>query len=149
GQLPASPSVWPWWLAVWGASVILSVLRFHSPLGYPWTLNLFALLVACWLSREIRRYQHRQPPHWLEWAGQWSYSVYLVHVPANAAFQMLSLPNLGFVLNWLAQMGFILTVSYLFYLGVELPSHIAARVMGRVLGQRGPGGPKQALHLPG
>jgi peptidoglycan/LPS O-acetylase OafA/YrhL len=132
-RLPSSKAIWRWRLAVWLASVTLSVLRFHSPVGYPWTLNLFALLVACWLGREISRYQVLEPPRWLEWAGRWSYSVYLIHLPANALFAMLALPKLVPMANWLVQMGFILIASYVYYLGVEFPSHLAARSVGRAL----------------
>jgi peptidoglycan/LPS O-acetylase OafA/YrhL len=136
GRLPSTESIWHWRLAVWGMSIILSVLRFHSPVGYPWTLNVFAVLVAFWLGREISRYQHQEPFGWLEWAGRWSYSVYLVHLPARALFTMMALPNLGYSINWLLQMGFIMAASYGFYLGVEYPGHIAARAVGRWLGQR-------------
>jgi len=65
GRSTLSNGIWWWRLAVWGASVAVSVLRFHSPIGYPWTLNLFAVLVACWLIREISRYQDRGPPRLL------------------------------------------------------------------------------------
>jgi peptidoglycan/LPS O-acetylase OafA/YrhL len=133
GRLPFPGSVWRWRLLVWATSVVLSVLRFHSPLGYPWTLDLFAVLVACWLIREISSYRDREPVGWLEWAGKWSFSVYLAHVPANAIYVTLSLPNLGPLLNWLVQMVFILIVSYAFYLLVEFPSHIASRAIGRVV----------------
>ena len=63
--------------------------------------------------------------------GTWSYSVYLVHVPANAVFGLLAPPNLGHALNWLTQMAFILGCSYLFYLIVEYPGHVVARSVGR------------------
>jgi hypothetical protein len=46
GRWAAPAGIWRWRFAVWAASVLLSALRFHSPLGYPWTLNLFAILVA-------------------------------------------------------------------------------------------------------
>lgn len=133
----ASPNgIWRWRLAVWGASVALSILRFYSPIGYPWTLNLFAVLVAFWLIREISRYRERRPPHLLEWAGRWSYSIYLAHVPAKELFNMLALPNVGTMLNWLVQTGFILAASYFFYLCVEFPGHLAARAVGHFFNQR-------------
>lgn len=125
-----------WRLAVWGASIIASILRFHTPIGYPWSLNGFAILVACWLSQEIQRYRTREPAGWLESAGRWSYSVYLIHVPANAVFDQLAWPNLGYTLNWLAKMIFILGCSYGFYRLVEYPGHLAARWVGRALAPR-------------
>jgi peptidoglycan/LPS O-acetylase OafA/YrhL len=40
-------------IGVWVASCAALVLNFHSPLGYPFTLNLFAILVYFWLLSEI------------------------------------------------------------------------------------------------
>jgi peptidoglycan/LPS O-acetylase OafA/YrhL len=52
----------------------------------------------------------------LEWAGGWSYSVYLVHVPANAVFGALPLSKLGAAIQWPVQMAFVMAASYLFVL---------------------------------
>jgi len=124
-------TIWRWRFAVWLTSVVCSVLRFHSPIGYPWTLNFFALLVAIWLAKEIDYHSTRNRLGWLENAGKWSYSVYLAHVPANKIFQILAIPNLGYLINWSAKMIFILGVSYMFYLLVERPSHMVARKLGK------------------
>jgi peptidoglycan/LPS O-acetylase OafA/YrhL len=119
--------VWGWRLAVWVVSSLCSVLRFHSPVGYPWTLDLFALLVFFWLREEIVYSQTQKRGRFLEWAGKWSYSLYLMHLIANAAFVRLNTPNLGFNLNWLQKFLFILSFSYGFYLLVEKPGHLVAR----------------------
>ncbi len=132
-SLPNSRRLWSWRYTVWGVSVAISLLRFHSPIGYPWTLNVFGILVACWLSREIRHFQDHEPTVWLEWAGKWSYSVYLIHLPASALIDMQPLPNLGPILNWSVHMIFLMIASYLFYLLVEFPAHILARSIGRAV----------------
>ena len=128
--------VWRWRLGIWFLSSLCSFLRFHSPIGYPWTLNLFAVAVYFWLRVEIAAFRQQQGNPWMEWAGRWSYSVYLMHMIANAAHGRLTLPNLGFNLNWCLKMIFILGISYLFYLVVEKPGHLIARHLGRWLTHR-------------
>ncbi len=59
--------------------------------------------------------------------------MYLLHLIANTAYARLTLPNLGFNLNWCQRMIFILGSSYLFYLVVEKPGHLIARNLGRRL----------------
>lgn len=125
--------IWRWRLGIWGLSWVCSVLRFHSPLGYPWTMGVFALVVFHWLRREIlvARLQGAHPL--LEWAGQWSYAIYLVHLIVARGFGKLTLPNLGPTLNWLVMLSFVLLGSFLFYRLVEWPSHLLARALGRKL----------------
>jgi len=125
-------NIWNWRLAVWLVSCFCLLLRFHSPIGYPYTLNLFAILVVFWLQKEIayfRLFDHSNKTFLLlEWLGTWSYSIYLVHIPASNFFEAyLSLPQLGYFLNWISLLLFVLTASYLFYILVEKPSHRLAR----------------------
>jgi peptidoglycan/LPS O-acetylase OafA/YrhL len=70
-QIDGRPSnVWSWRLLIWFLSSVCSLLRFHSPIGYPWTLNLFAIAVFFWLRVEIVAFRERKGSPWLEWAGQ-------------------------------------------------------------------------------
>lgn len=130
--------VWRWRLGIWFLSSLCSFLRFHSPAGYPWTLNLFAIAVFFWLRVEIFGFRQQKGIRWLEWAGCWSYSVYLIHLIANKAYWRMDLPNLGFNLNWCVQMLVIFGFSYLFYLIVEKPGHHIARHLGRILAGKKP-----------
>jgi len=120
-------SIWAWRAGILAAAWVCSFLRFHSPVGYPWTLNLFAVLVALWLYREIQFRQRVRPSRFFEWAGVWSYSLYLIHPAASALFAELfpSLP-IG-TIRWAAMVCFVLASAYLFYLCVEWPSHAIAR----------------------
>lgn len=133
GGVKVSRHLWSWRLVIWLLSWICSVLRFHSPVGYPWTLNLFAIAVFFWLRAEVAVSPQWQRSRVLEWAGQWSYSVYLIHLVANAGYERLPMPNFGFNLNWLVRMVFILGCSYLFYLLVEKPGHRVARSLARAV----------------
>ena len=125
--------IWLWRAGIWFLLWTCSVLRFHSPVGYPWTMNLFAIAVFYWLREEIIWVRHHGPCAPLEWAGQWSYSIYLAHQLARTGLEKLHLPNLGFNLNWCVQLSFILLASYAFYRLVELPAHHLARRASRAV----------------
>jgi peptidoglycan/LPS O-acetylase OafA/YrhL len=128
----AMANIWHLRLLVWGLSSVCFVLRFHSPIGYPLTLNLFAIMVAIWLHAEVRHSKAHVEAHplfsGLESAGAWSYSLYLMHAPAAYIFkEYVYHLDLGVFLNWLCLMVFILMLSYLFYVLVERPAHRIAR----------------------
>lgn len=125
--------IWHWRMGIWALSWACSVLRFHSPLGYPWTMGLFALVVYQWLRREIHMARTEGANPLLEWAGQWSYAIYLIHMIVARGFAQLTVPNLGPSLNWIVMLGFVLLGSYLFYSLVEWPGHLLARKIGRAL----------------
>ncbi len=136
-SLPASErprpfNVWPLRGTAWLTSSFASFLRFHSPLGYPWTLNFFAIFAKYWIHQEIRRYALRPPLRVFEWAGSWSYSIYLMHIPIAAAIMAFIGPDPEFysVFGYLI-LPLVLGGSYLFYLLVEWPAHLFARWASR------------------
>jgi peptidoglycan/LPS O-acetylase OafA/YrhL len=133
---PKPENIWHWRITVWAASIICSILRFHSPLGYPWTLDFFAILAYLWLLQEIRFYKHNTPPKLLEWAGKWSYSLYLIHILAQQVWSMIPDINLGYFLNWALKMLFILIYSYVFAITVEFPSHRLSKFLAQQLTSR-------------
>lgn len=119
--------IWTWRASILVAAWVCSVLRFHSPIGYPWTLNLFAVLVALWLHQEIQFRHTVAPSRFLEWAGLWSYSLYLIHPAARALFISLYPSMPAGSTRWAFMVCFVLTLCYLFYLCVERPSHVIAK----------------------
>jgi peptidoglycan/LPS O-acetylase OafA/YrhL len=126
-------SIWIWRGLILVLAMVCSILRFHTPLGYPWTLNLFGFVVVFWLAREITWFMASPTKRWLEWAGAWSYSVYLFHVLAMPIYMRYDKPNFGVFFNWLFMMTFVMISSYLFYLLIEYPGHLAARHAGKIL----------------
>jgi peptidoglycan/LPS O-acetylase OafA/YrhL len=130
----ANSNIWAWRAAIWALSCICLVARFHSPIGYPWTLNLFAIAVYLWLQQEMIHYQTSKPWYWLETAGTWSYSIYLLHPLSQALFAhgILWAPQLGDKAKWAALMMFTLGSSYAFFRMVEAPSHRMARLAARI-----------------
>ena len=114
-------------------TIILSVIRFHSPLGYPWTLNWFSIIAAYWFFCEISHFSNVTPFIWLEKIGVFSYSIYLTHVPLHGLANRLNLPNLGYLLNWFMLTTLILFGSLVFYMVIERPSHILAKMLGEYI----------------
>ena|ERR1051326_6554624 len=125
--------IWSWRIAAWGLSSFCSFLRFHSPLKHPWTLNLFAVFVYFWLINEIAFYRQHKVLRPLEKAGRWSYSIYLLHLHGQAVFVLLAFAPSTPGINWVIKIGFVLLVSYAFYLVVEKPSHFMARRIAKKL----------------
>ncbi len=116
-----------WWRAVALISAMLaSMARFHSPITYPLTLNVFAFYAYFWLREEIRNSRGLQPGFFAR-AGAFSYSIYLIHPLAPAGLDALALPSLGKGVDWIVLISFILAASFAFYLAVERPSHLFAR----------------------
>jgi peptidoglycan/LPS O-acetylase OafA/YrhL len=133
---PKPKHIWRWRIVVWGTTSVCSVLRFHSPIGYQWSLNFFAILVCFWLLQEIRFYRYETPSKLLEWAGTWSYSIYLVHQISQAVYNLGPRINLGYLLNWSMSMSFILITSYAFAFLFEFPSHKLAGNISRKINSR-------------
>ena len=106
-------------------------LMLHAKIGFPWTLNLFAIGVYFWLGCEIAHYQLVSPAMFVESAGSWSYSLYLMHGPLAEWFNGTGFTLSSPVLVWICRTGVILILSYLFYLLVEKPSHQLARWVGK------------------
>jgi peptidoglycan/LPS O-acetylase OafA/YrhL len=143
---PAKPSapgvaIWTGRVLVWSAAWGCSALRFHSPAGYPWTLNLFAIAVFFWLRAEILSFRGQKPPAVLEWAGKWSYSIYLTHLIAFSLFVKIW-PGYDKVnkLEWTGMFVFVVLFAYVFYLLVEKPGHYIAKRAAAIVNRGNAGG---------
>ena len=120
--------VWIWRGGVWALSAILSAARFHTPVGYPWTLNLFAVVAALWLEREIRYYHRADHKPAFENFGEASYSIYLTHIHGSAFLHTLAISRTLLPASlWLCSMILCGSFSTAFYWLVERPSHKFAR----------------------
>lgn len=125
-------SIWWWRAGVWGASMTASILSFHAPIkvGYPVLLFPFQALALWWIYREILHFRQAKPWSLMEWAGKWSYSLYLVH---NMIIGVTPLKPSQPLQDWMIRVGLILVSSLLFYSLVERPSHKLARDLSRRL----------------
>jgi peptidoglycan/LPS O-acetylase OafA/YrhL len=86
-----------------------------------------------WLRAEVDNFRTVLPWRLLEWAGTWSYSLYLIHELGRALWEM-AVPAPSTIFEALAGSVFrplvILAICYGFYRLVELPSHRLARRAG-------------------
>lgn len=119
--------IWMWRGGVWAYSVAAFALTFHSPIRFPVTLNLFALIGVHWIEREIRYYRVGRAPTF-EALGEASYSIYLTHPHGAAVWILLPLSHaLHPWGNWFGSMVSCIVFTALFYRFVEKPSHRLAR----------------------
>lgn len=138
GRFPVLPSIAIWGvrLGIWFLMWITLVLKFHEPgiwTSYPVTLNLFALPTTVWIGLEISRYVTQKPWGLLEWAGTWTYSLYLMHEVATPLVARVGV-NAGSLGGNIALVLTGLFISYLFYLIIEKPAHrLAIRTSRRML----------------
>jgi len=122
---------------IWGLAVLCSVARFHSPIGYPWTLNIFSIAVAFWLAKEIVHFHDRQPTLLMEWAGRWSYSLYISHLLAFAVLEMVIAGGIAaHAITWPLELTFVLVFGFVFALLFEFPAHALARRFSRFLSEQ-------------
>ena len=128
--------IWSWRWGIWVLSVAFSAFRFHANVGFPWTLNIFAVAVAWWLEREIAYYRLKRVPR-LERFGDASYSVYLTHM--HGAMLAGWIMVLHATWSWWLTVVVTALFSTLFYWCAERPSHQLARNCSQRLAQREPG----------
>ncbi|MDB5439318.1 MAG: acyltransferase 3, partial [Caulobacteraceae bacterium] len=131
---PAAPSLWTIWAwrlgaIVYGALVIIAVFHAPWPIGYPILLAPFAFFAAAWVDHEIAWFQNHPPAAILEWAGTWSYSLYLIH---PIAISLTPIAPAHPMLSWLLRLCAILAASYVFYRLVERPAQRLARRVSRL-----------------
>ena len=132
-------NIWKWRLGVLFAAWVASAMRFHTPIGYPWTLNFFGILATCWLLQEIIHRETKAPSKRLETAGLASYTLYLIHVPAHDFVYNLSkahFTDMNPWLYWILSMLVLFGSCILFYLIIEKPSHLLARHLGGQIRKR-------------
>lgn len=130
-KLPAIDSaatIWKWRFLAWAGSWVCEMLNFHFHVPFTQTMLWFGILAYFWIRNEIAYGKRHRPSALLIFGGAWSYSLYLFHEPAMHIFSKLPLPNFGDMLNWCASFGFMLALSYAFYLAIERPSHKLARM---------------------
>ena len=120
-------SIWGWRAAAWFGSWTAGMLHFHADVSQELAMLCFGVLAYFWMQQEIANSGRARPVGALVWAGMWSYSLYLMHLPASALLSRAGLPSLGRFGDWLVLYGFVASLSYAFYVCIERPSHRMAR----------------------
>jgi len=137
GRFPkvGSAAIWMTRVGIWVLAWVLLVLKFHLPgiwTSFPFTLNIFAWLAAGWVGLEIARYLVKKPWTTLEWAGTWTYSLYLMHEVATPLVMRVGINPSCLLGNFLLIFSG-LALSYLFFLTIEKPCHqLAVQISNRL-----------------
>ena len=134
-QRPEQPcvttrSIFAWRLSTWCLAAFCVALKFRTPLGDPWTMNLFAVFAFFWIHREIVYFTNKPPSRLLESFGIWSFSLYITHQifwQNWRDYWNIQKPY-GFF-EYFGTLAAILFAAYGFYLIVELPTHKFSRRM--------------------
>ena len=125
--------IWSFRILAVACGMMLDVLKFHFFVSYIFSMNLFALLLFFWLRTEIAYFRKREPLKWLEYSGQFSYSLYLCH---NVIIGFLELALSLTVFTYFPILLITILCSYLFYLAVEKPSHLLSRKLAQRVRRR-------------
>lgn len=123
----SSMQIWLYRLGVGAYMVLAGLCNHFTPIDSVISLSLFAPIIYLWLSREIAYGMHKTPLPALEWAGKWSYSLYLIHLPLGRLGAQIFPPSLGPFVDFFGWTFVILVGSWLFYIVMEQPSHRWAR----------------------
>ncbi len=124
--------IWLWRFVGWTYAAFAQAYFFHGPtrIGMPALTLPFIVYSFFWLNREINHVRSSGASPLLEWAGRWSYSIYLMH-----SIVLVCLAPLGAVMSpallWIMKLAVIWTGSYAFYLTIERPAQQFARSVGR------------------
>ena len=130
-----------WRLGALLLSVLIKIPVTHGSLliGYPASHWLFAIYCYYWIAAELAGYTPSQVGKWMNKAGKYSFSLYLVHVPvmlflrthADWAANLQGRARLwGFAVQWLLMLAVLAAVTYGFYRLIERPFHGLARRFG-------------------
>lgn len=106
---------WRFFIAITAST--LAWLTMNTPMGYCYTIIFFSILIFFWIRKEI---SSKQSKSIFDWVGSWSFSIYLIHMIANAYLDKFQLP-------FQAKMVLYLFLCYAFFLIVEYPSHMLSR----------------------
>jgi peptidoglycan/LPS O-acetylase OafA/YrhL len=120
--------IWVVRITMLGIAMIIVGLKAHWFVGYLYTLNFFAPFLGYWIAEEIVYFRTHEPWRALEYAGKFSYSLYLLHI-------LLATVVVRLISSTLATYPLIIVItlflSWVFYLLVESPSHQLSRYLAK------------------
>lgn len=124
---------WVFRFGVLGAGIMLDIFKFHFFGSYIFSMNFLAMLLFFWIRNEILYYKQRQPVTLFEFAGKFSYSLYLCH---NVFVFFIGMLIPITIYSYLPIIALTLVFSYIFYLAVENPSHLFSKRVAKKLRNR-------------
>lgn len=121
-------AIWAWRLTGLAYAGFAQAYLFHGEIhvGLPTLLFPFIVYSYFWLDREISHIRAAGVWPLLEWAGNWSYSIYLIHGLVLVGLEPLH-STIDPAALWAIKLIAIVLASCCFYLVVEGPAHQLAR----------------------
>jgi peptidoglycan/LPS O-acetylase OafA/YrhL len=119
-------------ISVWLAADVAMILRFKGHIAYGYTLPVFSLLAYYWIKWEIMYHIDKNEYKILQFGGEMSYSLYLIHAFILFTVAYYSGTEVHHSMNgWLCVSGVVLSLiaSCVFYFLIEKPSHKLARAI--------------------
>jgi peptidoglycan/LPS O-acetylase OafA/YrhL len=145
----SNQNIWVWRLGAWLTMWVAEMLHFHGGIHQIQTGLWTGVIFYFWLRAEVSYYRNRNPWRLLVWAGQWSYSLYLVHPIVISMCAASGLWAFESRQNWIVVVALILLTSYVFYLAIERPSHSLAKRISLFARQQGAQEAVQAKSITG
>jgi peptidoglycan/LPS O-acetylase OafA/YrhL len=109
-------------------SILLVGLKSHWFVSYIITLNFFAFVLTYWLENEIIYFRSHRSVRLMEWAGKFSYSLYLIH--GLAVYFILHYIKVN-IFTYSFFILVTLLLAFIVYLIVEEPSHRFSKYLAR------------------
>jgi peptidoglycan/LPS O-acetylase OafA/YrhL len=130
-KTPGRMQIYAWRSAALMTGVGLGVMKFNFYVSYFFTMNFYAILLFFWIRNEILFYRVHAPLRALEFAGKFSYSLFLCH-NIFVFLIVMAMPLNGF--TYFPIMLLTIGLAYIFYLCVERPSHIWSKKISALIG---------------
>jgi len=132
--IPLAYRVTFWRCLIAAVASVLYWATMNTGFGYYLTMNGFALLVCFWIRAEIASPDGTKSM--LEGVGQWSYSIYLLHMPLLVILGRILKPIWSDTVELLC-LPLVLYGCFWLYKKVELPAHGYARRIFKTVNPRG------------
>jgi hypothetical protein len=81
--------IWRWRFTAWAAMWVSELLNFHLHVTRVHSMVFAGAFAALWIRKEIIHLRYAEPPRWLQGAGAWSYSLYLIHPAVFTAYAIM------------------------------------------------------------
>jgi peptidoglycan/LPS O-acetylase OafA/YrhL len=140
----STAKIWLVRIGLFAVAFVMNVLRFHGGSVFfaaPFFVNLFVSVECFWLGLEIAYRRSKPAPRVLEWAGNWTYSIYLMHpaVPGLLLYFAVLTPFYTSPALNLFMIFCSFVLAYGFHLAVEAPFYnLAIKIGKRVKARRRP-----------
>jgi peptidoglycan/LPS O-acetylase OafA/YrhL len=125
----AATTVWTYRIGAASLGFVSYLAMLHLHVSFLISLHFFAVFSYFWIQSELNWHLNKPANQLFERLGRLTFSVYLMHALAKCVWESVT-PATGLFM-WAVEVGFVLLVSAVFYVLIERPSHLLARILSR------------------